>query len=235
MIRSLFLATLFILSAKASQQLVVVISPDFNSSHAQMMRYEQNGTRFMKVGVATKVNLGRNGLGWGKGIMNFNTNASQPHKHEGDGKAPAGVFRLSKVFGYAKSYPATLPYMYTSDDLICVDDTTDSRYNKLLHVMPDALPKSFERMHRDDDQYELGIVVEHNPKNTPKAGSCIFMHVQKAQNTPTAGCTSMEKKDISTLIAWLDAAKEPLLIQLPISYCAEAAKYFKGIECLNTH
>ena len=230
MTRSLLLmAAIALHGAEISQQLVVVTATDFNATMAQMIRYEYNGKRFIKVGTTANVNLGRHGMGWGRGIMDLKPGASEPCKHEGDGKAPAGVFSLNTVFGYAVSYPTAMPYLYASDDLICVDDGNDTRYNRILHTK--TLPKSFEWMHRNDGQYELGIVVNHNTANISGMGSCIFMHVQKAPQAPTAGCTSMAKKTLRQLVRWLDPAKKPLLIQLPLSHCDEAAAFFKGINC----
>jgi len=74
--------------------------------------------------------------------------------------------------------------------------------------------KSFEYMKREDAQYELGIVVEYNINATKGRGSCIFMHVQKSENTATAGCTSMSFINLQKIATWLDKSKNPILIQI---------------------
>ena len=56
-------------------------------------------------------------------------------------------------------------------------------------------------MRRDDHQYRLGIVVDHNKKQIKNGGSCIFLHVQKGIDAPTAGCTSMRYEDLKTIVA----------------------------------
>ena len=33
--------------------------------------------------------------------------------------------------------------------------------------------------------------------------------------TPTAGCTAMERPSLERVVAWLDAKKNPYLVQLP--------------------
>ena len=63
--------------------------------------------------------------------------------------------------------------------------------------------------------YALGIVVEHNPRNIPGAGSCIFIHLWRGAKTGTAGCTILREADLFTLARWLDASRQPVLIQLP--------------------
>ena len=44
--------------------------------------------------------VGRNGMGWGRGMHPLPL-PEGPVKQEGDGRAPAGIFRLSSTFGYA--------------------------------------------------------------------------------------------------------------------------------------
>ena len=82
-------------------------------------------------------------------------------------------------------------------------------------------------MKRDDDQYKIGIVVEYNPQKTQGAGSCIFLHVEKSQQHPTAGCTSMSYKDLYKILQWLDPKKEPIFILIPRLYLNQVAKFLK--------
>ena len=76
-------------------------------------------------------------------------------------------------------------------------------------------------MRRDDLQYELGIVVEHNKKAISTRGSCIFIHVQKSKDAGTAGCTSMSLNELKKIVNWLDEKKNPILIQIPKSSSKE--------------
>ena len=73
-------------------------------------------------------------------------------------------------------------------------------------------------MKRDDEQYRLGVVVSHNKAQIKNAGSCIFLHVQKSVDAPTAGCTSMRYEDLKTIVKWLDINKNPILIQVTKKY-----------------
>jgi D-alanyl-D-alanine dipeptidase len=218
------------LSLLASEQLIVVVAKNFDTSTAQLQRYEQSDNRYKKVGKTIPVNLGRNGLGWGLGHP-FKHAEGEPLKHEGDGKAPAGIFDLSHVFGYAPSAPTAMPYLQSGHDLICIDDTSSPFYNTLQPITDKTEIKSFEWMRRDDALYELGVTVDHNVKGVKPRGSCIFMHVEKAPGSPTAGCTSMTLPRLKTVVGWLDSGKKPLLIQIPKAYCETIEKQYPGVSC----
>ena len=225
MIKSFLILASFSIFAFSSQQIVLVVAKDFNSSKAKLECFEDG----KKVFGTIDVNIGKNGLGWGIGEKALIQNHTQAVKHEGDKKAPAGVFRLSSVFGYKKNTHLYMPYIYTSKDLICVDDTQNKYYNQIVH-MPKIEPKSFEFMKRDDEQYKLGIVVQHNKNAIPQKGSCIFIHIQRDKNAPTVGCTSMKFDDLKKIVLWLDKTKKPILIQIPKSSSNEILKLYPELK-----
>ena len=215
----------------ASEQIILVSADDFNASTAQLQRYELDTGAYRKVGPEVTVNIGRNGLGWGAGGNVPPHRDNEPVKREGDGRAPAGMFPLQSVFGYAISADTAMPYMQAAADLICVDDSDSPHYNTITPVTGDVVISSFEWMKREDDLYALGVTVAHNPQRIPQNGSCIFLHVQKGVASPTAGCTSMTKEELETVVRWLDPAKKPQLVQIPKAYCSEISNRYPGIEC----
>ena len=214
MIKSFLILISFTISLICSQQVVLVVADDFNTSKAGLELIEDN-----KVIYSTTVNLGTNGLGWGIGEDVFTIKEHEPLKYEGDKKAPAGVFKLTDIFGYYFSEKYKLPYLHASEELICVDDSDSYFYNHIIQKNGDE--KSFEYMKRQDTQYKYGVVVKHNAKAKARRGSCIFLHIQKDINASTAGCTSMSESDMKKIIKWLDKAKNPLLIQIPKSSSRE--------------
>ncbi len=231
-----FLKTFFFLSAAhlslfAGNQIVFVVSDDFNATTAQLQRYELLDDHYTPVGKKVKVNLGRSGLGWGLGSEVLRHKENEPVKQEGDGRAPAGIFALQQSFGYAPTIGSAMPYIQADEKLICVDDIDSDAYNTLISPDEHERPKSFEWMKRDDDLYEVGVTVAHNRAQEYRAGSCIFLHIQKADASPTAGCTSMTKEALLEIIAWLEPSKEPLLVQIPRGYCGEIEKRFSGVTC----
>ena len=101
----------------------MIVSDDFNSTHAVLTRYEKQQNTFKQVEEKITVNIGRNGLAWGIGESGFTPKPSEPIKREGDGRAPAGIFPISKAFGYAPTTETKMPYIQADQELICVDDS----------------------------------------------------------------------------------------------------------------
>jgi D-alanyl-D-alanine dipeptidase len=158
--------------------------------------------------------VGRNGLAWGRGLSS--PPAGQPRKREGDGKAPAGVFRVGREFGYEDA-PGVAGFLHSVGSLECVDDSAFRFYNQLVDrsaVEPDW--SSSEKMLRDDELYRRGAVIEHNAADTQRgAGSCIFLHIWRAPDAATAGCTAMAADDLDVVLARLRTAAAAVVVQAP--------------------
>lgn len=208
-----------------SQQLVVVLSCDMNTTSGVMTRYERQKDVdvFVAIGTAVPVTLGRNGLGWDSG--------AEPLKREGDGKSPAGIFDITSTFGEDETSNSHMPYWFADDTLICIDDSNDTKYNTMSHLDPTNPSKSFELMRRNDAVYRNGAVIDYNSKRVSGRGSCIFFHLNHPDKRPTAGCTAMDEKPLLELIHWFDPNKKPRLLQIPRSECEQYQKEFVGIEC----
>ena len=206
-----------------SQQLVVVLSPDMNTTSGVMTRYEKTGNVYMAIGSPVPVTLGRNGLGWDSG--------NEPLKREGDGKSPAGIFNIASTFGEDSIPNSRMPYWFADDKLICIDDVNDSKYNTMSHLDPAKAPKSFELIRRSDAVYRNGAVIDYNREGISGRGSCIFFHLNHANKRPTAGCTAMDEQPLLELLHWFDPDKKPKLLQIPKSVCEHYQKEFKGIKC----
>ena len=168
-------------------------------------------------GDTVPVVLGKNGLGWGLGLIDAKSRAG-PRKIEGDNKAPAGIFRLSPAFGYARRASwIMLPYVPLTTESEGVDDPRSHYYNQLVDrsKVPLVDWRTSEQMRRADDLYKWGVFVAHNPAAKPGAGSCIFLHIWKNSSTATTGCTAMAERDLIQLLSWLDPAAQPILVQMP--------------------
>jgi L,D-peptidoglycan transpeptidase YkuD (ErfK/YbiS/YcfS/YnhG family) len=203
-----------------SRQAVVVRTADWDQATAVLQAFERKDrlSPWKPVGNQVKAVVGRNGLGWGRGL-HPEPYPSGPQKKEGDSKAPAGVFALSASFGYAAAVDVPwikLPYRQATAALKCIDDPESNHYNRLVDLASVTADwKSSEDMRRDDDQYRLGIVVGHNThKSVPGSGSCIFIHIWQDAETGTSGCTAVSAEDMERLLRWLDFAARPVLIQL---------------------
>jgi D-alanyl-D-alanine dipeptidase len=197
-----------------TKQLLVVTTNNWSTSAGSLQRYERDNKRWVQVGKAIDIKLGRNGLGWGIGLHEVPKDA-KIMKKEGDGKAPAGIFRLKQAFGYAP-FKIDYPYEVYKETDHCVDDVNSKYYNKIVDSTKiERDYKSHERMKFPKDYYKYGIVVDHNgitegAKSKRGAGSCIFIHMK---SVPTAGCTVMNESQIQEVLRWLDPIAEPLLVQ----------------------
>jgi hypothetical protein len=209
----------------AGQQLVLVVAQSYESTHAMLYCYEDERLAFAPI----EVNLGQNGLGVGIGETTLLSTRDAIEKREGDKKAPIGVFRLVRLFGYDTNEGYSLPYLQVDKETICVDDADSPLYNKIIQI-PSNPPKSYENMLREDHQYKLGIEVAHNAKGRKNKGSCIFIHVQKASQTASAGCTTMEYESLKKIAKWLDAAKNPLLIQIEKGSLKEVQELYPALK-----
>lgn len=203
-------------------QLVTVVSNQWNQFRAELRRYERTpGARWKPVGPPIDVVLGRQGYGWGRGLHGGGAPQGRPGpiKREGDGRSPAGVFDFGPAYGYASTHAEmSLPYLQATPNLRCVDDPYSKHYNRIVSkedLAPDW--RSAERMLRNDDLYVLTIVVEHNTKERKAgAGSCIFIHLWQGPNKGMSGCTAMSMSALEELGAWLQPGAAAL-VALPRS------------------
>lgn len=223
MIKSFLILISFQILLFSSQQIILVVADDFSHNKARLEFFEDEKKLF-----STNVNIGKNGLGWGIGELKLKQNINDPIKHEGDKKAPAGIFKLTNIFGYQVSSKSNFPYLFTSKDLICVDDENSNFYNQI--IMKNGDEESFEWMKRKDKQYELGVVVAHNKEAKRGRGSCIFLHVERETNASTAGCTSMKLADLKKIVKLLDKDKKPILVQIPKSASNEILQLYPQLK-----
>jgi D-alanyl-D-alanine dipeptidase len=206
----------------ASTQMILIITGNWQDSSGILLKYERNklGEKWKQTGDTIHVTVGKAGLGWGIGLHG-NALDDGPVKHEGDNKAPAGVFRLGTVFGYAPDDSTgwlNMPYMHTDSCTECVDDPGSKYYNTLVddRKVTDKDWKSSEIMKLTDNEYKWGIFIDHNsmPRKF-KGGSCIFMHILGRGGEATSGCSAMKETDLIGILHWLTLSSYPVLVQLP--------------------
>lgn len=202
------------------RQLLLVRSPSWFAAKGTLERYERDKAgQWTLAAPAVPVSLGRNGMGWGRGL--HARPKSGPFKREGDGRSPAGAFSLSRAFGAADALPAgahDFPYLHTQPSSYCVEDLRSKSYNKIIdsNELPRAAWEKWSELRRADGLFDWGVVVRQNAPDTQKgAGSCVFLHVWRGPQLPTSGCTAMPHEQIEAVVRWLDPRAEPILVQLP--------------------
>ncbi len=205
---------------KQHQQLVVVVTEHWHSHQGQLTTYQFDGEHWQQQALRADVVVGKNGLAWGIGL-----HPVQPglQKHEGDGRAPAGLFRLSAAFGYLPALDSKMPYQQMTSDDFCIDVPDSPWYNQTVnrrYVAAATTAGSTEPMRRDlhlngDQAYQKALFIDHNLAQKPAAGSCIFMHLWQSASTGTAGCTALGEPQMTALLGWLKPEHQPLYLLLP--------------------
>ena len=183
-----------------ARQVLVVTADAPGDFHATVEGFENvEGTRRRVLGPMRAV-IGRNGLSY--------------QKREGDGCSPAGTFTLTQAFGSEpEPVQVKLPYRQTTANDFWVDDVKSPLYNAWQKGPANGRWNSAEDMLRKDGLYKYAVVIDYNPERTPGRGSAIFLHLWRGPDKPTAGCTALAEPDVIKILAWLDPAKYPRIIQ----------------------
>ena len=204
---------------KDCSQLIVAIAPDWNSTDGKLQLFERaHGKDWAALAPPIPVLLGKNGLAWGSGIAG--QNEAGLHKKERDGRAPAGIFAIGKVFGYDAKLPSggDYPYHQVTEGDIWSDDPRSPNYNRHIVIDPKNPPDNYthEKMRSGDFAYHWLVEIRHNSDPpVPGDGSAIFFHIRRGVNRATTGCTTMAEPELVKMIAWLRAAKHPCYVLLP--------------------
>jgi len=206
---------------RQTRQILVVRTASWASVSGTLERYERDegGGHWVLIGEKIPLNVGRSGMGWGRGLVT--TTSAGPTKREGDGRSPAGVFALGEAFGAAEHLPEgakNFPYRQAQNTTFCIEDTRSKLYNQIVEV-PGVTPGSrpgWSELKRADGLFRWGIIVKQNePEPQVGAGSCVFMHIWRGAGRGTAGCTAMPDDALERTLRWLDPSASPVLVQLP--------------------
>ncbi len=121
-------------------------------------------------------------------------------KKEGDGATPAGRWPMRRLLYRADRLAVpqcNLPISQIAPTDGWCDAPEDPLYNQATAL---PYPASTEMLWRDDDLYNLCVVLGHNDDPVvPHKGSAIFFHVAKQQDTtlcPTEGCVALPQETL---------------------------------------
>lgn len=207
----------------------MVITPGWDANQGVLSAFEFVDGEWRPAHDGVPVTIGRSGSAWGIGLHPAQSGLL---KQEGDGRSPAGIFRIGDAFGYAQSVQTSLHYSGMSASDYCVDMSGSPLYNRIVDanvVGAAAVAGSTEPMRRDihargDQRYKLGFVIEHNRTGAAQAGSCIFAHLWRSAGEATSGCTAMTEPAMRDLLAWLRGDRQPIFVLLPQSEYSRLAQ-----------
>lgn len=218
----LFLCPLEAKVPSDARQLITAISADWNTHRGVLQCWECSSLNHPwkpKQDYRWPVLFGRHGLAWGRGVF-VPPHDQVPWKREKDGRAPAGIFELGRIYGEQPKLPdgANWPYVQIGRWDAWVDDPKLPQYNQHVRVDPNAPPSWFEsqRMRLGDSAYKWLVEIRHNRGPiAPGYGSAIFFHVRRGPDRPSSGCTTMELANLEKMIRWIRWEKKPYYVLLP--------------------
>jgi len=127
-------------------------------------------------------------------------------KREGDGATPAGEFRLLWAYyrpDRRRPQRGGVAMLAMRKDQGWSEDPASRCYNRPVRL---PFSSNVDRMWRDDNLYDLTIVLDYNFRRRKKrAGSAIFFHHARPGLTPTAGCVAISAGDLRKLLPRLSA------------------------------
>jgi L,D-peptidoglycan transpeptidase YkuD (ErfK/YbiS/YcfS/YnhG family) len=202
------------------RQLIVAVADNWDSRSGKLQRFERDGRGWRAVAPPVPALFGRHGLAWGRGVLG----TSEPglRKTERDGRAPAGVFAIGKIYTYDAALPsgADYPFHTVGKGDAWVDDPKSPNYNRHVVIDPANPPPWFDKqkMRHGDFAYRWLVEVRHNSDPpVPGAGSAIFFHIRRGPQRPSSGCTTMAESELVNLIRWLRADRNPHYALLPLA------------------
>jgi L,D-peptidoglycan transpeptidase YkuD (ErfK/YbiS/YcfS/YnhG family) len=146
-------------------------------------------------------------IDWGAGVRRCAVGRAgiAEKQREGDGITPAGSWPLRRVLYRSDRLSAprcVLPVAPLGPHDAWSDTPDDPDYNRLVKLPHRS---SAEAMWRDDHLYDVVVVVGYNddPVIAGK-GSAIFIHIARAEFTPTEGCVALALSDLLEAIAQLN-------------------------------
>ncbi|HQT62381.1 MULTISPECIES: L,D-transpeptidase [unclassified Acidiphilium] len=133
------------------------------------------------------------------------------HKREGDGATPRGLLPLRRVLYRADrlaSPSCAVPREPMAPDDSWCDDPAHPDYNRMIRLPHEA---RHEALWREDGVYDVvGVLGWNDDPVVRGAGSAIFLHVARAEWSPTEGCIALALADLQ---AMLKAGLRAIMVQ----------------------
>lgn len=182
-----------------TRQMLVVEAPSYVSTRATLTLWEKgHADHRWRRNWSAPAAIGKSGL--------------SPLKREGDGRTPAGRFRMGTGFGAEPSPAGVWPYRIADDHDFWIDDPNAADYN--MWVRDEGDPgerwKSFERL--AIPLYRKAAVIRYNDNPIVKGrGSAIFLHIWKGPDSSSAGCVTMTEEHVVRVLEWMVPEAEPVM------------------------
>ena len=205
-------------SVTSSDQVVLITAQHRTSTSGTLRSYERIDGRWQLIHKPIPVFLGRAGL------------VSGPTRVQSSGTTPMGSYALTSAFGRQMNPGTQLPYTKIDrNDAWTYSPKVPSTYNLFQSANRSwsSYGKYVEHLWQLGPQYDYVLTTSFNqpsgevvhgsdginralPGANTRLGGGIFLHVSKG--IPTAGCVSMKKYVMRSLLRWLKPASHPIAV-----------------------
>jgi len=134
--------------------------------------------------------------------------ASPGRKIEGDSLTPQGSYGFQFMFGVYANPGVHFRWRHAYRHDYWDDDPASARYNLWTNINNANAGANPEPMHQLP-VYSYSAVIAYNTARVPGKGSAIFLHVGDGQ--ATAGCVSLPRSRLLTIIRWLRPGSHPVI------------------------
>lgn len=176
--------------------LVTTDGMDTPSGRLQLFVRDSGSGAWHIVSGSEPVVVGRAGIAWGFPFRSL-SRPGEAIKVEGDGRTPAGFYRIGRSFGsaaLARPQDLTLKPGQT----ICINDPSSPGYNTLVTVGVGEKHPGGEDMGAEP-LYRRGLIIDYPSNAEARAGSCIFLHVWRGPGRGTNGCIALPEDRVAAL------------------------------------
>ena len=205
-------------SITTSDQVVLVTANNQNSTTGTLRTFEKFNDQWKLVQGPSPVFLGRTGLIPGN------------ERVQSSGKTPIGTYSLTSGFGRQVNPGTQMPYTHVDrNDAWTYNPKVPSTYNLFQSANRrwSSYGKYVEHLWQLGPQYDYVVTTSFNeptgqivrgtdginrakPSANTQLGGGIFLHVSKG--IPTAGCISMKRNVMRSLLQWLKPASHPITV-----------------------
>jgi len=205
-------------SITTSDQVVLVTANHQMSTTGTLQTFEKINGQWEIIQEASPVFLGRTGLIPGT------------ERVQSSGKTPMGTYSLTSAFGRRINPGTQMPYTHLDqNDAWTYNPKVPSTYNLFQSANRrwSTYGKYVEHLWQLGPQYDYVVTTSFNeptgqivrgadginrakPSATTSRGGGIFLHVSKG--IPTAGCISMNRNVMRSLLQWLKPASHPVTV-----------------------
>lgn len=210
-------------------RLIIVTVPNMTSVQATLHTFERRSpadAAWLRAGPPEPAVVGNAGIGWSEDY-NYLGKKDEPVKHEGDGRTPAGIFRVAGPFGFESSTLGRYTRLAQGDSF-CVADPASSLYGRIVNKRLAKLVKTSEDMSATPG-LKRGLIVDYPARRGAKAGSCVFVQVWGGDHAGTNARIGMPEERVTVLQKWSNQGFTAIAI-----VSEDAAPRFKGCLPLNS-